>query len=221
MAANRHIGFGAKDCFFEFKRHILAQVGAALGTTAAAGAAAKEISETKKVPEDFADVVEYRGIEPAGSSATHGGVPEAVVGGAFIGVGQDGVGLAAFFEFLFGGGIVGIAIRMKLQRQFAICALDLLLAGFPGNPKNFVVVAFYVASQNGPGSFRVAVLVLGVARYFHHRGAQQAVFQLVAALQFFEYLMIFGIAGFNHLDGLVKMGIKSLAFGGDRAKAQF
>jgi hypothetical protein len=43
---------------------------------------------------------------------------------------------------------------MKLQRQLAIGALNFLLVGFAGNPKHFVVVAFYVAGQNSSKSFR-------------------------------------------------------------------
>ena len=80
---------------------------------------------------------------------------EAVVGGPFVSIRQDRVGFAAFFELLFGVGIVRIAIRMKLQRQLAVGALDLLLVGFAGNPKNFVIIAFYVAGQNGSKSFRI------------------------------------------------------------------
>jgi hypothetical protein len=43
---------------------------------------------------------------------------------------------------------------MKLQRQLAIGALDFLLVRFAGDPEHFVVVAFYVAGQNGSKSFR-------------------------------------------------------------------
>jgi hypothetical protein len=83
-------------------------------------------------------------------------VSEAVVRGSLVRVRQDRVGLAAFLEFFFSVGVIWIAIRMKLQRQFAIGALDLLIVGFAGNPKHFVVVAFYVAGQNGFESFRVS-----------------------------------------------------------------
>jgi hypothetical protein len=39
---------------------------------------------------------------------------------------------------------------MELQRQFAVSALDFLLGGAPHHAQNFVVIAFYVAGQNGP-----------------------------------------------------------------------
>ena len=144
---------------------------------------------------------------------------KAVVRRAFVGIRQNRVSLAAFFEFFFRVGIVRIAIRMKLQRQLAIGALDLLLVGSAGHPEHFVIVAFYVAGQNGSRSFRLE-LMLGIARNFDHRGTQQAIFQFVATLQFFEYLMIIGIAGFNHLNGFVKVGIEGLAFSRNGAQAQ-
>ena len=78
---------------------------------------------------------------------------EAVIGRPLVGVGQDRISLAAFFEFFFRVRVVGVAIRMKLQRQLAVGALDLLFAGFSGNPQYFVVVAFYVAGQNVPSPF--------------------------------------------------------------------
>ena len=59
------------------------------------------------------------------------------------------VGLAALFEFVFRVGIVGIAVGMKLQRQLAIGALDLLIGGGAGYAQHLVVVAFSVAGQNG------------------------------------------------------------------------
>jgi hypothetical protein len=75
-------------------------------------------------------------------------MPEAVVSAAFVGIRQNGVSFAALLELLFRVGIVGIAVRVELQRQFAVGALDFLLVGAPGNPEDLVVIAFYVAGQN-------------------------------------------------------------------------
>src|SRR5579863_7038345 len=154
VAADGNAGFRSENRFFKFQRDILPQVRATLGTASPARTAAKKISEAEKVPEDFADILKHRGIEPARSSTTHGGMPEPVVCGSLVCVRQDRISLAAFLEFLFCVGIIRIAIRMKLQRQLAIGALDFLLPGFTGYPKHFVVVAFYVAGQNGSKSFR-------------------------------------------------------------------
>ena len=72
---------------------------------------------------------------------------EAVVARALLGIGQDGVGLAALLEAFFRIRIVGIAVGMKLQRQLAVGALDLLIVGGARDAQNLVIVAFYVRSQ--------------------------------------------------------------------------
>ena len=89
-----------------------------------------------------------------------------------------------------------------------------------GTPEHFVIIAFYVAGQIGLSSFRFVKSNVGIARNFHHRGTQQAVFQLVAALQFFEHLMIVGVGGVHHLDGFMQMGIERLALRRNGAQAQ-
>jgi hypothetical protein len=157
VAADRNVGFRAEDGFLELQRDILPQIGAALGTAAAAGTAAEKIAESEEVSEDLAHVLEHRGIEATRSSTAHGGMSEAVVRGPLVRICQNGVGFAALFEFFFGGGIIRIAVRMKLQRKLAIGTFDFLLPGFAGNPEHFVVVAFYVAGQNGSKSFPVSV----------------------------------------------------------------
>ena len=154
MAPHGNVGFRPENCFFKFQRNVFTQIGATLGTAAPPRTAAKKISEAEKVSEDFADILKDRRIEPARPPSAHGSMPEAVVCGSLVRVRQDRISLAAFLEFLFSVGIVRIAIRMKLQRQLAIGALDFLLTGFTGHPKHFVVVAFYVAGQNGSKSFR-------------------------------------------------------------------
>ena len=72
---------------------------------------------------------------------------EAVVARALLAVGKNGVGLAAFLEALFRLRIAGVAIGVVLQRQLAIGALELLVAGRAGDAQNLVIVAFSVAGQ--------------------------------------------------------------------------
>ena len=72
---------------------------------------------------------------------------EAVIARALLGVGQDGVGLAAFLEALFGARIVGVSVGVILERQLAIGALDLDVGGRTGDAENLVIVAFSVAAQ--------------------------------------------------------------------------
>ena len=90
--------------------------------------------------------------KPAPGASAQAGVTEAVVDAALFDIRQYGVGFAALLEFFFRVGIVGIAVGMELQRQFAIGALDLLLGGGAGQAQHLVVVAFSVAGQNGLSS---------------------------------------------------------------------
>jgi hypothetical protein len=142
VAANRNVGFRSEYCLFELQRDIFPQIRTALGPAAPAGTAAKKISEAEKVSEDLADILKDCRVESARPRAAHGSMSKAVVRRPLVRIRQDSVGLAAFFEFFFRVRIIRIAIRMKLQRQLAIGALDLLLVGFAGNPENFVIVAF-------------------------------------------------------------------------------
>lgn len=149
MPAHRDVGFSAKHGLFEFQRDIFAQVGTSLGPCTAAGASTEKISKAEKVSEYLADVLKNRWIEASRSSSAHRSVAKAVVCRPLVGIRQDRVRFAALFEFLLGVGIVRIAVRMELQSQLAVGALDLLFTGFTGNSEDFVVVAFYVAGQNG------------------------------------------------------------------------
>src|SRR5512146_767906 len=71
---------------------------------------------------------------------------EAVVLRALVSISKHGVGFGALLEALFRRRI-GVAVRMKLQRQLAIGALDLLLRRGAAHAEHFVIIAFSVASQ--------------------------------------------------------------------------
>ena len=92
-------------------------------------------------PKDFAEDIE-RIVEPAAAAALgKGGVTVAIVGGAFLFVHQDVVGFAEFLEFLFRVRVVGIFVGMKLDRELAIGALDLLAGRIALDAQDFVVIA--------------------------------------------------------------------------------
>ena len=152
VAADSDFGLLAEYCFFEFKCDVLPQIGSALGSAAASRTTAKEISEAEEVAKNFADILEDRGIKPSRSRPAYRSVAETIVSGTLVCIREDGVGLAAFLEFLFRIGIVRIAVGMKLQRQFAIGALDFLVRGAARNPEYLVIIAFYVTSQNCPSN---------------------------------------------------------------------
>ena len=77
-----------------------------------------------------------------GAKALQTLVAVTVVSGALLGIAQYAVGLGGLFELLLGLLIVGIAIRMILQRQFTIGALQRRVVTVAAHAQDFVVVAF-------------------------------------------------------------------------------
>ena len=64
-----------------------------------------------------------------------------VVAGALFAVAQDGVGLGRFLEFLFGLLVALVAIRVVLERQLAIRALDFLIGCCARDFEGLVIIA--------------------------------------------------------------------------------
>ncbi len=82
-------------------------------------------------------------MEPAGPAALgKSGVAEPIVGRAFLIVRQHIVGFAEFLEFLFGVRVVRIFVRMKLYRELAIGAFNLVARRLAIDAQDFVVIAF-------------------------------------------------------------------------------
>ena len=65
----------------------------------------------------------------ASRAIAHTGMAEAVVGGAFVGIGKHLVRLACLLEFVFRGRVVRISVRMELHGELAVGALQLLIRG--------------------------------------------------------------------------------------------
>jgi hypothetical protein len=147
VAAAGDLCLFAEDRLFELQRNVFAQVGPTLGSSASPATRAKQIANPEEVAENFAEI-DHRVGARRSSDSIDAGMAKTVVGGALIQIRKNGVGLAALFEFLFGVGVIRVAVRVKLQRQFAIGALDFLLASSASNPEDLVVIAFYVAGQN-------------------------------------------------------------------------
>ena len=155
MAADGNLGVLAEDRLLELQRDVLPQVRTTLGPSAPTRTSAKKITETEEVSENLAEVVKDRGIDARRcSNSAYTRMTETVISRSFVRIRQNGVRFAALFELLFRVGIVGIAIRMKLQRQLAIGTLDFLLTGPAGNSEDLVVIAFDVASQKRVFAFR-------------------------------------------------------------------
>src|SRR5262249_52992609 len=119
---------------FKGERHVVAQVSATLRTRTTPAAAAENILETEKVPQDVVKVLENR-VEIRRSGCAHAGqacMSVCVIDLPFLGVAQNAVGLRALTELRFGLFFVGgIAVWMPFQRRFAVSRLNLLDRGRP------------------------------------------------------------------------------------------
>ena len=105
--------------FVERDLEVVAQVGAAL-RTAAAAAAAEDIAEAEDVAEAAEDVLEAGEdgrIESAGRRAAERRRGRSGRTVPLVGVGEDGVRLGRFLELLFGRLVAGIAIGMVLAAR--------------------------------------------------------------------------------------------------------
>src|SRR4029078_11021107 len=102
-------------------------------------ARSKQIAKTEEIAEDVADI-EVGWVEPA--SILHALMAEPVVRRALLRIAQNAIGLSGFFKLIFGFAVARIMIRMMLQREPAIRALDDLIVGFATDAQNFVVVFF-------------------------------------------------------------------------------
>src|SRR5262249_51417045 len=107
----------------------------------AAGPAASEAGETEEVLEEVGELAEDRRVESgkARPAARDAGVPEPVVAGPLLGVGEDGVRLGGFLELLGRLGIAGIAVRVVRQGELAVRRLQLAVDGFPAYTEDLVV----------------------------------------------------------------------------------
>ena len=135
---NLDVGLDALRRLLELDLEVVAKIGAAL--RAGASAAAAKAENVAEAAEDVLEAGELRRIE-ALRAAADAGVTEAVVARALVAVAEDGVGLGRFLEFLFGASCRPVAIRVELQRELAIRALDFLIGGGAGDLEDLVVVA--------------------------------------------------------------------------------
>jgi hypothetical protein len=108
---------------------------------AAPPSTAEKIAEAEEIAEDVAEIGERVRTVAARRDSLQTGVAVAVVRRALLGVAQDAIGFGSFLESLLGVRVLGIAVGMVLQREPAVSALDLLLAGFSAHTKNLVIIS--------------------------------------------------------------------------------
>jgi hypothetical protein len=67
-----------------------------------------------------------------------------VIARPFLGIAQNAVGLCGFLEFFLGALVIGILVGMISKGELPISALDLLIRGVLGDPKDFVIITFII-----------------------------------------------------------------------------
>src|SRR5258708_19928741 len=109
-----------------------------------AGAASKQILETKKISENVVEILEDRTVETLTSAcAREARVTVGIVNLPLLTVAQHAVGFSAFAELDFRLGFVfRIAVRMPLQRRLAVGRFDFIHRGCSRNAQNFVIIPF-------------------------------------------------------------------------------
>jgi hypothetical protein len=101
----------------------------------------EQISEAEEIAENVAEIGEDVGAETARRHSLQTRVAIAVVCRALLRVAQDAIGFRSFLEPFLGGRVLRIAVGMVLQRQPAVSALDLLLAGLSADTKHLVIIS--------------------------------------------------------------------------------
>src|SRR5262249_18734129 len=121
--------------------HVVAQVGAALAAAAAPapGAAAHAEQVVEDVGEGRGDVAEAAGC--AGAAVLEGGMAEAVVGGALVGILEDLVGLVDLLEAGLARLVAGIAVGVPLHGELTERGLELGVGGGALDFQDLVVAA--------------------------------------------------------------------------------
>ena len=141
--------FAAKGGLFKGQRDAGADIFALPGTVSpsgtAGGTAAKEIVEN-------AAQIHIEAAEPAAKSAAeatacgivgvNSGKAVLVIPGAFVGIGQNLIGLAHFLELLLGFLIAGVQVGMIFLGQLSVGLLYFIVAGGFVNPQDFIIISF-------------------------------------------------------------------------------
>jgi len=141
--------FDAERRLLEPDLHVVTQIGTTLSILRTRARAPKECLENaaadSAAAENFTENIERIMKTTAAETRTsrgEGGVAETIVGRAFIRVDEDIVSFAELLKFFLGMGVIGIFVRMKLDRELAISALDFLLGNVVLNTENFIIIAF-------------------------------------------------------------------------------
>lgn len=151
MATDGDLSFRAEKGLLEFDRQIFAQIGAALhSATTASTSATEQIAETKEIAKYVAEILKNRGVKShTGTSASpQAGMTVAIVDRTLFRISEHRIRLTDFFELLLSVRIVGIAVRMILEGQFAVGALQFNFGARASHTEYFVIITFCVCCQD-------------------------------------------------------------------------
>ena len=140
LSRDLDVGFGTLGGFFERDLEVVPKIGAAL-LAAPPPAAVAEAENVAEPTEDVFEAGEDRRGESAGRGAAEACMAEPVVDMPLVGVGQHAVRFGGRLELFLGVPVSRIAIRVVLQRQLAVRALDRLIVGSLRDTEDLVVVA--------------------------------------------------------------------------------
>ena len=145
VAEDTNLGGDAGGGLLEAKRHVVAQVGAALPARAASPppSATEHLFEAKEITEDVLELLKDRRVESTGleSAAAQACLAEAIVDRALLWIRQDTIGLARSSKILLGFRLfLRVAIGMPLERSFAIRRLDLIGGSVARDTEHFVII---------------------------------------------------------------------------------
>src|SRR6185437_9984236 len=140
----------ARRGLFKAQRQVITQIRAtltALRTPAPSATSAKRAFKSKKVAQNVLKLFKDRRIEPAArlkAAAIQSRMSIAIVNRALLRIGQHTISVRALPKLLLGLFLVlGIAIRMPLQRRFPIRRLDLLRRRLARHAQDFIIIHFH------------------------------------------------------------------------------
>src|SRR5437879_54830 len=199
-----------EDGILELDLQVVAHVFTALRPVAPLALTAEQITEAEEIAKNIAQVEGGRIETARATHALDALQAEAVISGPLLRIAQDTISFGSFFEFFFGFFVVRVAVRVKLQRQFPVSALDLLVIGFTGEAEHFVVISF--RHGHGAASGRLY-------SNFDHGGPHKPAFEIVAFLKLLQNGLIRHVIGLNSFDGLVQIGVKFFPYRVHRLEA--
>src|SRR6266568_4050055 len=139
--------FGTKSRFLQLDLHVVTQVRPVLPIFCLRVAAEKRLENSateSALAEDFAENIEriVKTAAETGATLSKRSVAETVIGGAFVRVHKNIVRFPKLLEFFLRMRVVGIFVRMNLDRELAIGTLDLFFRGVSRDAQHFVIIAF-------------------------------------------------------------------------------